>query len=104
MRYTFAFLLVFLVACAPEGISEDQHRKNAWVVACEGYANALATLATARRQGQLSQDIIDRVDVWRERINPICQADAPPEREQTMHLLDQAVYELVSIAKNLEGT
>ena len=83
----YALCTLALIAFLLAGCATTQSYERSLITACNAYAGALTTAASAR--ADMSQSQVDAVNATREIVNPICTADDMPDtREALNHVLD----------------
>ena len=84
-----AFLALFLTACA--GLSAEKQL----LVACQGYASTLTTLAGFKAAGKLGAQEIASVDALRPSLNIICLDGNWTNASAALDIVEDAMFQLI---------
>lgn len=91
-----ALASLLLAGCAATAENQGAARSNT-VLVCDTYDRVLSTLAVYRKQGRLDAQEIEKVNQARPFFNEACKADAEPIGPQTLDMLQDKLFELVTI-------
>lgn len=96
-RYTaVGVVALLLVGCT------SQNAERNLLVACQGYASTLTTLAALRGSGKLTDEQVDTVNSLRPSLNAICEQDEYDDPKAALDIVQDGMFVLIQTERGAQ--